>query len=76
MPALTAGACHLSVRRIAAPVPTEFAFFDWKYLKIVDDVLGKPNKTRAILMDNATAPAVFINADIEGVEVVVIPMRV
>lgn len=57
--------------------PTEFAFFDWKYLKIVDDVLGKPdNSKRAILMDNAIAPAMFTNANIEGVEVVVMPMRV
>ena len=55
--------------------PTEFSFFDWHYLQTVEKVLGKFEKTYAILQDNADAPAVFTRADVEGVEVVIMPIR-
>lgn len=55
--------------------PTEFAFFDWHLLQTVEKVLGKFDKKHVIRMDSSDAPAVFTCADVEGVEVVVMPIR-
>lgn len=54
--------------------PSEFTMFDYKYLKTVHDVFDKDIVNLDITMENHTTPAVFTSEDVEGVEVILMPL--